>query len=48
MSFYGTVGNDEAGRGLKEKLYNKWGLKSDSVAVDIVSLCCAIFLCDSR
>lgn len=37
VSFYGTVGDDEAGRGLKEKLYSRWGLKNDTLYLDPVS-----------
>lgn len=37
VSFYGTVGDDEAGKGLKEKLLSRWGLKNDSLFLDSVS-----------
>jgi sugar/nucleoside kinase (ribokinase family) len=36
VSFYGTVGDDDAGRGLKEKLKSVWGLESGSLFLDEV------------
>lgn len=36
VSFYGTVGDDDAGRGLKEKLKSVWSLESDSLFLDEV------------
>ncbi|KAF9441909.1 Ribokinase-like protein [Macrolepiota fuliginosa MF-IS2] len=34
VSFYGTVGDDEAGAGLREKLYKKWRIRNDTLVVD--------------
>jgi sugar/nucleoside kinase (ribokinase family) len=36
VSFYGTVGDDEAGKGLKEKLLSMWGLRNDTLFLDPV------------
>jgi len=36
VSFYGTVGDDGAGAGLREKLHEKWGLGNDALVVDPV------------
>lgn len=37
VSFYGTVGDDDAGRGLKEKLHRVWGLNNEFLVLDPVS-----------
>jgi sugar/nucleoside kinase (ribokinase family) len=37
VSFYGTVGEDDAGKGLKEKLLSKWGLNNDTLFQDPMS-----------
>ncbi|KAF5356783.1 hypothetical protein D9756_006417 [Leucocoprinus leucothites] len=34
VSFYGTVGDDEAGKMLKDKLFSRWGLKNDTLFLD--------------
>lgn len=36
VSFYGTVGDDESGRALKDKLWTRWGLKNDTLFLDPV------------
>ncbi|KAF7763886.1 hypothetical protein Agabi119p4_8423 [Agaricus bisporus var. burnettii] len=34
VSFYGTVGDDDAGKGLRERLVSEWGLKNDFLFLD--------------
>jgi len=36
VSFYGTVGDDESGRALKDKLWTRWGLRNDTLFLDPV------------
>ncbi len=42
VSFYGTVGDDDAGRGLKEKLQRVWGLNNEFLVLDPVSRLCSL------
>ena len=36
VSFYGTIGDDESGRALKDKLWARWGLRNDTLFLDPV------------
>lgn len=44
VSFYGTVGDDDAGKGLRERLVSEWGLKNDFLFLDNVCFFFVLFL----